>query len=168
MSGPERTLTSETVVRRLSPEDWPIERELRLAALAESPSAFGSRLVDAEAFGEAAWRARLSGQTRFAALVGGRAIGTVGYASSREPYPVGTAVLVGIWVAPNARGCGVADRLVDAVIAACRSGGFGAIWLSVTHGNEVAARLYERHGFVRTGTDLEGDGDTFDMSLTLT
>lgn len=157
----------KTEIRRLSPDDWSIERDLRLAALAESPSAFGSRLADAEVFEEAAWRSRLAGLTRFAAMIAFRPVGTVGYARAQLPYPVGCAVLVGMWVAPDARGRGVADRLVEAVIAACRSDGYGAVWLSVTHGNEVAARLYERHGFIRTGTDREGDGDTFDMTLTL-
>lgn len=163
-SGPD----PEIVVRRLFPEDWGIERGLRLAALADTPSAFGSRLADAELFNEADWRARLSGQTRLAASLDGRFVGTAGYAAGREPYPAASAVLVGMWVAPDFRGRGVADRLVEAVTAASRREGFASIWLSVTHGNEVAARLYERHGFARTGTDLEGEGDTFDMALVLT
>ena len=159
--------TRRIVVRQLSPDDWQVERDLRLAALAESPTAFGSRLADAEKFGDAEWRARLAGQTRFAASIAGYPVGTIGYAPASSPYPGGTAVLVGMWVAPDFRGGGVADRLVVAVIAACRSNGFAAVWLSVTHGNDVAARFYGRHGFVRTGTDFEGDGDTFDMILTL-
>jgi len=163
----DRRLDPEIIVRRLSPEDWRIERGLRLAALADAPSAFGSRLADAELFNEAEWRARLSGQTRFAASVDGRFVGTAGYAAGREPYPVASAVLVGMWVMPGPRGRGVADQLVAAATVACRLEGFASIWLSVTHGNEVAARLYERHSFARTGTDLEGDGDTFDMALAL-
>ena len=153
----------EITVRRLSPDDWTIERDLRLAALAESPSAFGSRFEDAVRMDESDWRVRLSEQVRFAAWLGRQSIGTVGFAAAREPYPVGTAVLIGMWVAPFVRGRGVADRLVDVVVEQCRRDGKTAIWLSVTHGNVVAERLYARHGFARSGTDLEGEGDTFDM-----
>lgn len=46
----------------LTPDDWPIWRELRLAALAEAPQAFGSRLADWQGEGdrEERWRDRLS------------------------------------------------------------------------------------------------------------
>lgn len=155
-------IDADISVLRLTPNDWRTERELRLAALFDAPSAFGSRLVDAEAFTEPDWRQRLSSQVRFAAWVGGIAVGTVGVAVDGEAYQAGTAVLVGMWVAPDARGRGVADQLVEAVIAEGRRDGLTAICLSVTHGNVVAERLYARHGFTRTGTDFEGDGDTFD------
>ncbi len=153
----------EISVRRLSSDDWPTERMLRLAALADAPSAFGSRLVDAEAFDEVDWRRRLSSQVRFAAWLHNDPVGTIGFVAASEPYPTGTAILVGTWVSPSARRHGVADRLVEEVVAQCRREGVSAIWLSVTHGNLAAEGLYARHGFTRTGTDLEGDVDTFDM-----
>lgn len=154
---------AEITVRRLSPDDWTIERDLRIAALADAPAAFGSRLSDAEGFSEADWRSRLSGQLRFTAWLNDEPVGTVGFAAAKDPYPAGTAILVGMWIAPFARGLGVANRLVAAVVEQCRRDGMTAIWLSVSDGNVVAERLYARHGFARSGTDLEGDGDTFDM-----
>jgi hypothetical protein len=45
----------------LTPDDWPLWRELRLRALTESPEAFGSRLADWQVEGdrEERWRGRL-------------------------------------------------------------------------------------------------------------
>jgi hypothetical protein len=50
-------------VRTLSADDWRDWRALRLAALAEAPDAFGSRLGDWQGDGdrEERWRARLTG-----------------------------------------------------------------------------------------------------------
>ena len=155
------------VVRQLSPDDWEVERDLRLAALTDAPSAFGSTLAETLSFAEHDWRQRLVGQVRFAAWLDGVAVGTIGCAPARAPYPKGAAVLVGTWVAPTARGRGVADRLVATVTGWCQHHGYPELWLSVTHGNVAAERLYVRQGFERTGTDLEGDGDTFDMRLSL-
>ena len=43
-------------IRVLAEDDWRLWRDLRLAALAESPDAFGSRLADWQDAGEARWR----------------------------------------------------------------------------------------------------------------
>ena len=49
-------------LRTLTADDWPLWRELRLAALAEAPDAFGSALADWQGPGdtEDRWRGRLS------------------------------------------------------------------------------------------------------------
>jgi hypothetical protein len=61
-------------LRVLSPDDWRVWRELRRAALAEAPEAFGSRLADWQGDGnrEERWRdrPRIPGSCNVVALVG--------------------------------------------------------------------------------------------------
>jgi GNAT superfamily N-acetyltransferase len=63
----------------------------------------------------------------------------------------GTAWLRSMWVAPAARRAGVAELLVDEVIAWARAAGMQRLILDVTDDNLPAIRLYEKKGFVATG-----------------
>ncbi len=60
-----------------------------------------------------------------------------------------------MWVAPQARGRGVARRLIDAVARAMAEHGAARLELSVMPDNHRARRTYERSGF--TLTDSPGD-----------
>lgn len=55
---------------------------------------------------------------------------------------------------PDRRGTGVGGALIDALVGAARSEGFEAISLSV-HKSNLAAKLYERKGFVTLRDDGE-------------
>lgn len=134
-------------IARLGEQEWEVYRDVRLASLEEAPSAFGSRLAAELDRTEADWRDRLERRTQFVAREEGRPVGTVGCLAEAE----GAMELVSMWVAPPARGTGVADLLVDAVVAEARDHGCETIVAWVSEGNEPAERLYVRHGFVRTG-----------------
>lgn len=71
---------------------------------------------------------------------------------------------IAIAVVPDQRGAGVGDALLRTLMDAARSNGFGAISLSVQKSNHVAAKLYERNGFVR----LREDRDSWVMKAELT
>ena len=64
-------------IRALAPASWRLWRELRLAALADAPGAFASRLADWRDADEARWRARLAipGSVNFVALLDGKPAG---------------------------------------------------------------------------------------------
>ena len=138
-------------LRVLGPDDWPLWRELRLAALAEAPYAFGSRLADWQGAGDRPerWRDRLAlpGSYNLVAVLDDQPVGMASGVPSDDP---GVVELISMWVSPVARGRGVGDRLIDGVERWARREQAKIFRLSVTSGNEAAERLYRRCGFVRT------------------
>ncbi|WP_039938145.1 GNAT family N-acetyltransferase [Streptomyces himastatinicus] len=141
-------------LRVLTPEDWPLWREVRLAALTDAPHAFKTTLADWHRGGEERWRARLEmpGAFHVVALRDGRAVGVAG----GVPGEGGVRELRSVWVGPEARGHGVGDRLIGAVEGWARRSGGTTLTLGVFPGNDAAIALYRRNGFV----DLSSDGVT--------
>jgi len=143
-------------IESMGPDAWARVRDLRLAALAGDPDAFGSTLERERAFTPEDWIGRLSGvATTFLARHEGR---DVGMATGSPWRDEGTGLpsaekagLFGMWVSPDARGQRIGDRLVEAVVAWARSAGFVRVVLEVGEANTPAGRLYERHGFRPTG-----------------
>ena len=143
-----RAAMTEVELVRLTPADWAVYRELRLAALADAPSAFGSTLARELSLTPEEWRARLRRRSTFAARV---MHGYVGTAAAIEGDQPGHAELVGMWVHPRWRGRGVGDLLVDAVVELAAASRHRAVSLWVSVGNDRAEALYARHGFTATG-----------------
>jgi ribosomal protein S18 acetylase RimI-like enzyme len=147
-------------LRAVTADDWPVWRDLRLAALAEAPRAFKSRLEDWQLGGEERWRSRLELPDTFniVALLDGGAVGM----ASGIPRPDGVCELRSIWVSPQARGRGVGDQLIAAVETWARQSGAWTLKLAVISGNEPAIALYRRNGFVMTAElgGLSPDGAT--------
>jgi ribosomal protein S18 acetylase RimI-like enzyme len=152
-------------LRLLTADHWPVWRSLRLAALAESPGAFGSRLADwlGEGDREDRWRARLSisGSRNVVAELRGEPAGMASgvplapFPHGRPPHEPGAVELISLWVAPSARGRGVADALVEDIAAWATGLRSPAVWLSVRESNAPAIALYRRRGFEATGERVE-------------
>lgn len=131
-------------------------REVRLAALTESPGAFASTYDREAAFDSAEWERRAvaasagrSAATFFARDEAGKVVGLVGVFENRVDQT--TAELVSMWVSPTGRGRGVGNALVERAIHWAREAGYARIELWVTRGNDAAERLYRRAGFAKTG-----------------
>ena len=157
-------------VLAMTPDDWERVRVLRLAALADSPDVFSSTLAREEGFGEETWRERLSGATQFKAEAGDRDLWldmpapnqAVTFIAESAGEDVGmttvlvvdepdTALVVGVWVSPSARGQGVAPRLFEEMIAWARDQGLTRVTLDVGDANTSAQKLYANLGFLPTG-----------------
>ncbi len=147
-------------IRRLTLEDSDLLRTLRLRALSEAPSAFGSTYEREEAFTDEEWRRRLRADGH-PHVVSERPDGTaVGLAALVQDWTDATVGhLMAMWVAPEARGSGAADLLIDRVVESAIDAGLATVRLHVTEGNARAERVYERNGFSRTGNTVVRDRD---------
>jgi ribosomal protein S18 acetylase RimI-like enzyme len=146
-------------LRALTPDDWPVWRTLRLRALAEAPYAFGSKLADWQGDGdrERRWRERLElpGSHNVVALEDGVPAGM----ASGIPHDRAAVQLISMWVAPEARGRGVAEALVrDVERWACAAGAHRFV-LDVVASNARAIAFYRRLGFADRGPLPRADDD---------
>ena len=138
-------------IREARGDEWPLWRDLRLRALADSPDAFGQTLADARTHDEAQWRSYVAPRSDATRLV-----------AERDGAPVGMCVVViaddqraanvyAMWVAPEARGAGAGRALVEAALAWARSRAVLDVTSHVSDRHPAAKRLYLRCGFVATG-----------------
>jgi GNAT superfamily N-acetyltransferase len=140
-------------LRALTSGDWAEWREVRLAALREAPYAFTTKLEEWQGTGdtEERWRQRLDvGSLDLLADFDGE---PAGMASGMPADEDGTIWLISMWVAPFARGRGVGDALIDAVIRWAAESGARRVALLVFEDNLPATALYRRHGFVQESPD---------------
>jgi ribosomal protein S18 acetylase RimI-like enzyme len=141
------------VVRRIRRDEALTLKRVRLAALADAPSAFGSTYAEEAERPDAFWEERArrgaEGEDRvtYLAVLNDDVVGLVGGLSSQEMRVV---ELVSVWVLPTARRSGLARSLALAVVEWARSGSANAVHLWVTVGNAPARGLYESLGFCDT------------------
>jgi GNAT superfamily N-acetyltransferase len=141
-------------VRRVRTDEWEALREIRLAALIDSPDAFGSTLAEERDADEARWRGWITGEgwggavATFIADGPGPLLGmATGYRPDDRPT---TGWLFAMWVRPERRGEGIGRQLVAAVEQWAISLDIDQLFLHVTDGNDGAMRFYASCGFVGT------------------
>ncbi len=141
--------------RRLTSDDWQTLRDVRLAALADAPYAYGSTLAIEQEFAETEWRRRLD--TALWVLAVGAA-GPAGLVGIYVP-PDETPMLIAMWVGPDYRGQGVGDALISEILRWAAEKRWPRVVLRVADGNDAARKLFLRHGFTPTGQHqpLESD-----------
>lgn len=133
-------------IRATEEQDWMILKEIRLAALLDSPTVFGVSYQTAITNSDEQWKQRASSETQpkfWLAFKDEKAIGMIGAGVDQtDRYN-----LIAMWVEPASRELGVAERLIDAVKSDAINKGFKQIFLDVSPDNLKASRLYKKHGF---------------------
>jgi GNAT superfamily N-acetyltransferase len=154
------------VVREIEADGWRAMRDMRLEALRDAPQAFASTYEREVAFAEADWQRRIGGGGSFLAYSPELDVAPVGIAGGFEAEP-GAIELVSLWVRPRARGHGVGEALVEAVVAWAWAKGMPRVHLWVTEANSSARLLYERCGFRPTAErqPLPSDPGLIEMGM---
>jgi len=133
-------------VRMTDETDWMLLKQVRLAALSDTPTAFGVSYRAAAQYTDEQWQERASakdGPEFWLAFMDGKPVGMIGGAiSGRHRYN-----MIGMWVEPRSRGSGIASRLVEVVKARALQKGHSRVFLDVSPVNERAANFYLKHGF---------------------
>lgn len=135
-------------VRRATEDDWRDLRAVRLAALADAPSAFGSSLAAEAGREEDKWREWTRSAAVFLAFEDAAPVGMVAALPGEVPEE---RRLVALWVQPQHRRTGVASQLVAAIEGWAREVGASRVSLWVSQGNSAAERLYLGRGYVESG-----------------
>jgi len=138
------------VIRQIQTENWERLRDVRLRALASDPGAFLDTYARSSTLPDDHWKERATPHDEgcsFAVDRDGRFDGLVSCFVAEDPA---TVFLVAMWVAPELRGTGSAQGLVERVIEWAREHHAKRVCLSVEPDNPRAARLYQKCGFVET------------------
>ena len=154
-------------IRRLTPADASLFRDIRLEGLRCNPEAFGSTFEAENAQPLTFFSERLSGSASFGVFCGSELVGIAGLLICEGQKEAHKGMLVGMYVRPYARNAGVGRRLVETIIEFARQR-LELVQLSVVSENEQARRLYERLGFLEYGLELRAlkqDGRYYDEVL---
>jgi ribosomal protein S18 acetylase RimI-like enzyme len=157
-------------VRRLDVPDVPALRDLRLESLRLHPECFGADLEAEEALSVDDMAARMRTGFSFGGFVDGELSGLVVFVKPNRRKTGHTGELGAMYVRAKARGTGLADALVEAVIDQAVKSGAEQIKLTVNAENPRAIRLYERHGFRTIGrypNSIRVNGRTYEELIML-
>jgi ribosomal protein S18 acetylase RimI-like enzyme len=153
---------SDIEARRLTADDAPPFRDIRLEALRLAPDAFASTF-EAESAKPLSWFVeRLDNLHVLGAFRAERLVGIASLIVLQSVKMAHKGHLVGMYVRPEARRSGVDRRLVEAIIETGR-GRVEVIQLTVVAGNETARRLYAGLGFEEYGVEKKAlkSGDSY-------
>ena len=142
------------ILEQITPNNVLTFKTVRLQALQDSPSAFGSTYAREAAFPDEEWSRRaanMNGEKRIGYLAMSDGIPCGIAAGFRDEDDPTKAQVISMWVAPEYRRAGIGAALIGAIRAWARISGVQSLYLMVTSSNHAALECYKRLGFLMTG-----------------
>ncbi len=138
----------------ITPSNASLFKAIRLRALYDSPTAFGSTYARESKFSDLDWlnrAAQCNGESSvgYLAMDAETACGIVRATPDDQDSTV--VWVESMWVAPSHRKMGIGRLLINQILTWARSRGIRALKLDVTSNNEPAIRFYQSLGFSPTG-----------------
>ena len=160
------------IIRNAAISDAALFRALRLEALENHPTAFGSDYTDNALKPAKFWEERLSynedEQTIFFAEQNKQLIGMAGIHRSLSKKNLHSANIFGVYVKPNWRGRQISQTLVKACLEWAKLKSLTIVKLAVVTNNLSAIHSYKQCGFVIYGKEPKAlfvDGIYYDEYL---
>jgi GNAT superfamily N-acetyltransferase len=144
LQSPEQPCEAVSMIRRVESDDWECLRDVRLRALASDPDAFLETVEDARTLPDERWRERARPSEHDVTFVHERDDAFDGMVSAFVDDDAETVHLVGMWVAPDLRGSGVARELVGRIIE-CRAATGACVLSSPSRQEMHAPHAYTRN-----------------------
>lgn len=170
------TPRGQAIIRPTRESDAEAYRALRLQALQDHPTVFGSDYASSAALPLEHWQERMrkgAGDeftVTYVAEAGGALIGMTTLVRN-EPLKIRhSGMIYSVYTHPAWRGTGVADALLNACVAYARGLGMRVLHLGVVVSNISALGLYLRNGWSVYGVDPESifyDGIYYDELMML-
>lgn len=163
---------TDFTTRHTKPADLQVFRELRLEALKNHPSAFGSDYEETLLQPQSYWEKRLTFQAGEQALFfsehRGQPMGMAGIVLNNSKKNHHSATIISVYVKPEWRGRRIAETLIHTCLGWAAEHGAVIVKLAVVADNLPAIRTYERCGFRIYGTEPKAlyiDGIYYDEHL---
>lgn len=160
-------------VRILGEDEWPLFREVRLAALKDAPEAFVARFEDEASYDDEYWRERMT-LTRIVAERGAEPVGVASLGLHNDDPETGE--VFGLWTAPTSRGESAAWSLVTTASKKATEDGCRLLYFWAGSDNASAVGFASSFGFRPTAERrpvrqadgaTESDADEVAMVLSL-
>jgi ribosomal protein S18 acetylase RimI-like enzyme len=149
------SLAEDVSIRELGASDAFAFQEVRLQALQETPTAFGTSHDEERDRPAEDVRALIAGSEEsafFGAFHQTSLVGIVGVGREQRAKKRHTAFVRSMYVAPGYRGLGIGKQLLNVALQRARGWtGVEQVTLAVTAGNDAAVGLYRALGFEEIG-----------------
>jgi RimJ/RimL family protein N-acetyltransferase len=133
-------------IKILSPAKWTLLRDIRLAALGESPHAFLSTHQREISWGEDRWIAEFGRGDWSVGFVADQPVSLLGVTRTPDTQ-CHECYLEYMWVTPAHRQSGIAYDMLMSTFGRLQATGVRTAFLYILDGNDAAMRLYKRAGF---------------------